>query len=79
MKYADITKVVDLRNKLEELITQRNRTEDSNDTFLGITLHGSYQKPDFVDEVRPAVIEALNKRIKETKDALIALGVEPDY
>ncbi|AVO22996.1 hypothetical protein HWB57_gp159 [Erwinia phage vB_EamM-Bue1] len=79
MKYADITKVVDLRNQMEEMIKQRNLIgKAAEDRYLGVTLHGTYQDPEFVNEVRPAVVAVLNKRIKLIHDQLLELGVTPD-
>jgi hypothetical protein len=68
-------------NKINENIADLEEIEEKircaqHSEGLGITLSGSYQKPAFVDVIRPVVVKELMGIREDIVNDLHALGVE---
>lgn len=78
MKLTDMQKAKDLAEARAKLIFQRDNVEVGSKEYdmLGITLQGVYQSFEFVDNIRPYVVEQLNLEIRLVERQLEDLGID---
>ena len=73
MRVEDFQQANYLMNRRSALIQDLRSVEQ---TGLGITIVGKYQDDDFVDAIRPAVVNELKGRIELVEQDLKELGME---
>lgn len=76
MKASDLKRAYEIQDSIEKIEHQINFIRNGH--HLGITIQGTYQKDEFVDAIRPHVIDHMEKGVKTLKAKLKALGIEPE-
>lgn len=74
MKATDINKAYDIDQNIRALEKQKTLVA-GGDSGLGVTIQATYQDRDFVDAIRPFVLEELDRRIEKQKSILSELGI----
>ncbi|PTA87472.1 hypothetical protein CWM66_26450 [Kosakonia sp. H7A] len=73
MQVKHLSEAYSISKQVVEL--QRARSIIAGGAGLGITIQSTYQDDTFIENIRPYVIDELDRRIAEKNELLEALGV----